>query len=103
MTGSGTFLPSLPHRTRFRFCPPCQSTSLGHPGTINASQPVFNFLSHLWRAVQGISLFSLFFHEIYSEPDLLRRRNPRFWWFAQRKNSETSAVCLLFFAVSAEQ
>src|SRR5215469_13241197 len=99
MTGSGTFLPSLPSRTRFRCCPPCQSTSLDHPGTIDAGQPVLNFLSHLWGAVQDISLFSLFFHEIYSEPDLFHRRNPRFWRFVPAKKQRDICCFLLFSAV----
>src|SRR5215467_8429394 len=96
MTGSGTFLPSLPRRTRSCFCPLCQSMSPDHSGTIDTGQPVPNFLSHLWRAVQGILLFSLFFHEIYSEPDRFRRINPRFWALGAAEKQRD--ICC-FFAV----
>jgi len=94
----GDILAQPPRQDPLQLLPSGQSTSLDHPRTIDAGQPVFNFLSHLWRAVQGISLFSLFFHEIYSEPDLLRRRNPRFWGVAPAKKT---AKHPLFFCCSS--
>src|SRR5215469_2382745 len=46
------------------------------------------FLSHPWGAVQGVSLFSLFFHEIYSERDLVLAEILDCGGLSQRKNSE---------------
>src|SRR6516162_4200838 len=47
---------------------------------------------------QVFSLFSLFFHQIYSDRDLILRRNPRFWRFGPAKK-QRDGCC--FFAVSA--
>jgi len=49
-------------------------------------------------AVRSLSLFSLFFPEIYSERGIVARRILGRGRFARAKNSKTAAVPPLFFA-----
>src|SRR5215469_4700242 len=56
------------------------------------------FLSHQGVQFKASRCFSLF-HQIYSERDLVRRRNPRFWRFGAAEKQRDRRCFSLFFAV----